>query len=537
MVKNLWGMYRIRMNSALYWTAMLIGLLAIYIIYVLATRSVETFQAAEAAPVIPENFNEITNASSDFDTRFPHYNASKVFAYVSAFSRVLSRENASIPVYSVGTMRWHDLINTNDFNIQTSTSLPASLISNNNVVGLPLNNIKLENISPSEAFGKDPSTGLYELGKFSVSFFMKWNTLTTSTQDKILFEMFAETPNYVALKFANVTSTSVTMQVILGDVDTMYTWEVPKSTLMSNGNNTLYTFVFNPDTKTMSVFIGFNEYKKTIATVPTIRLSNSKLAINSNRNIDATLKAFVFFKDVALSMSDLISLNDYFVRESGSTTAIIGQTVEQLRQAQSENERMQAELDAAREQLAQCSNNSSTQETNNNTFNKVKSYKKWEIKTDNLPVDAILDKDLKKCTALEIKDFGEAKPNSLLERQLPPDLAAQTTSRNPFTDYDIRNPTRPASSTPASNTAAVTPSSNATTPASNTAVASTRSDDTTSSGREFVEALYNTILAQRARTEETQAVANTTPASTPINDTPSDAVEETSFFGFISKYM
>lgn len=507
------------MKDTLYWTALLVGLAVFMIIFFWTSPSLEGFATEDTpAQIIPNDYNEILNPSSNFINRFPFYSTSKVFAYISAFSKVMTRDSEEIQAYSVETMRWRDLVNRNDFNMQTSTALPPSLTTSTEVRGLSLLDVKLENVSSSEQFGKDPANGVYDLDTFSVAFFMKWNAMPTEVSVMTLMEMFAETPNYVAWRFTNTTATSVTMEVILGDVNTSYTWRIPTSTVLSNGNNTLYSLVYNTATKTISVFIGTNEFKQVLTDVPKVKLSNSKLAINSNKNINANLKAFVFFKDAVLTTTELTLLTDYFVKESGGNTAMLGQTEQKLKAAEQENDKMRDELDKIQNMLSTCAapqQSSATQPPANPLAGK---NEKWQIKTD-FPNGTVPLDDLKKCSPLEVKKFGEATKESPLMKQLPKDLVE---SKPPFSDYDVANPTKrppPPPPTPSKEQAPEPPK-----------------PTTKGSGSDFYNALVNEVIKQNNITEETAKKVDD--VKVPVNDDKAvPAVEQVSFFEFIKRYM
>jgi hypothetical protein len=572
------------MESTLYWTAVVIGIFVIFLTYKWNKTYMETFQSAQTTEgagssstttatttttnTIPSDYNEVTNTTNDFRTRFPYFAAGKVFAYVSALSRTTMRgSDPNAVVFSKDRMKWLDMIGRNDFNIQTNISLPATLILDNNVIGLPLKNVKLESTSESDNFGTNPASQDFTLSTFSASFFMKWNSLPDNDETVLtLFELFAETPNHVSWRLKNASGSSVVMEVVLGDADTSYVWTIPKSTFISNGNHTLYTMAYNRDTKSISVFIGMNEYKKSIDTIPSIILSNSHAVINSERNIDANLLAFVFHKDVALTMSDIVILSDYFIRESGGNSAILGDTLQRMRTTEDELARLRAALEAARNT---CPSNSSTNTTEQKGFTPVGRYNKWAINTD-FKADHISTEDLKKCSPLNIKDFGDAVEDSPLERQLPPDLASQRTARKPFGDFDIINPARTSSSTtetsssttpPSTSTTTATPpattntatSSNTTPPSTSTATTTppattntaTSSNATTppppattestqSGAEDYLSALLNQLVTQRTTTDQTERSAT---SSTPVNDRRDPGVSQVGFFDFISKYM
>lgn len=471
--------------------------------------------ATPTTVAIPANYIETSDTTTNFSGVFPQ--SSSLFAYVSSFSRRLTRTNTDMDVFSSGSLRWYDMKNTNDFNLQTSKSLPSSLISGSTVNGLPLKDVKMENISQSDRFGSDPNNGVYTLGTISACFYMKWNAVNATTSDMILLELFAETPNYVCMRFKNVTAAQLTMEVIIGNVSTSYTWTIPVLTLLSNGNKILISLVYNAANNTISVFLGVTEYKMNITSATSIILSNSKLAINSNKNIDATLYAFAFFKGVALTKAELLQMNEYFEVQSRGNSAIIGQIKGRLEEITGENARLRDELDAAR--TLTCPTEPNTANRSDTTSAPVSSYAPWKINT-NFPTEGISTTDLSKCSPMDIREFGEAKTESPLEKQLPPDLASATNAT-----MEIVNPTRPQSSS----------STPAPVPGMGTTSQSNASTTTTSS---INNNLIDELRRQISLTNATSANVATTPATTPINDSKDvNAVQQVSFFQFISKYL
>jgi hypothetical protein len=440
------------MKNALYWTAVLLGLLLVYVFYKISTKSedfrIENFEGATSVPRVSDDFNEITDPNVMFNEKFPGYASdssnNKLHVYLSAFSKK-TNTNPVADVYSKTNMIWRSMVGNGDFEVrkENAITLPESLYTeSNDLKGLDMKGIILEGPA-SEQFNVSG-----QLPSCTIVMFMSWNNIFDSGYSQVkLFEMFAESPNHVSWSIVKKNATTARVEVVLGQYSTVYSWDVPISTLVSNGSYTIYALTFNATTKEIMMYIGTSGlYKKTLSSVPNVKLANTRVLINSDKTLDATLRAFAFLKNIAFTQNDIIKLNDYFVSASGGSLAILSEAQRLINEAEerrtlveSQLDQSQSNVDDLNQRLNQClASNASLAQTSAQTG----PVNRWKISM-NFPTDGISTDALKRCSALSLKDFKDAQESSPLETQIPADLATTYSSRKPFTDYDIHNPTKP----------------------------------------------------------------------------------------------
>ncbi len=564
------------MKSALYWTALLVGIVIVVWIANRQTKVIEKFQESSASDTPVTVINELSDPAT-FTTRFVGYNTTlannKVFAYLSAYTNKITRNNNQVDVYNSASSTWRDIVNGHDFSLRTldnTTNIPTSLTdSSTNWKGLSLRGIGL--IGPrSETMGSDYANNVFEVPSFSVACYMKWNSLNTPNDgDIVLFEMFAENPNYISWTISKSDSQNVIMKVVLGDANTVHKWTIPKSTLMSNGQPTLYTLTYDKANKLITIYVGLSStFKKTLSSVVPILLANTPIRVNSNKNMDAVLSAFVMYKDLVLGGADIQKLNSYFMDKAGGADVVLAQAQSQINEATTQNQLLQSRLSDTEHTIADLQTRLQTCQASVPTesaagYNKVNKYEKWSIKVDGADTDDLPTSDMAKCSALKISDFGDAKETSPLERQIPPELAANYTARKPFDNYDIRNPINPANSTapiasatsapPAASTSSTpsttatsssttatssstTAASSSTTAASSSTTATTTTEENSSTDTvdaEFWRGLFNFVVNNQSQSQPTDRTqpgpgANLLPSNTNTTSSSSSASTTTS---------
>jgi hypothetical protein len=186
-------------------------------------------------------------------------------------------------------------------------------------VGLPLKPVKL--VGPSSQFmcgGAAPDSAT--LRSFTVMFYGRLNALgfDATNREIVFLQMFAENPNHVKWSITRKDATNSYIEVVLGNMNTTYRWAVPNTTLLSNGNPTLYALVYNVETvkRTITIYIGTNKYTSASTDMTPIRLGYTPMEINSLINLDMTLQAFTYLDNV-LADSDIPAWTEHFVNESG----------------------------------------------------------------------------------------------------------------------------------------------------------------------------------------------------------------------------
>jgi hypothetical protein len=240
--------------------------------------------------------------------------ASTLKFYLTSFS---DKTLSGVYPYSPEDARWYDFVQENVYFRLINGELPGSIRTTTQVsLGLPLKRMKMIGPASHATCGDTSST---ELESFSVILFGKFNSLTFEDgRPKILFQMFAENPNHVQWTITNKNDTTCYMNVTLGNVNNIYRWEVPKTTIMSNGNPTLYALVFEKqaNSRKITVYIGTNKYSLGSTDLVPIRLGNTPLEINSETNLDFNVKVFGYFNSI-LAQEDIPAWTEYFVAQAG----------------------------------------------------------------------------------------------------------------------------------------------------------------------------------------------------------------------------
>jgi hypothetical protein len=275
--------------------------------------------APAAAPAAPAAAPAVPAVYVEDITSLPK--ATTVKYYLTSFS---DNTNYSHRSYVPEENKWYNYIEEASFNLVGR--LPneiRSVLTGEDVitaVGLPIKPVKM--IGPASSLATCSTRGAanLELGSFTVCFFGRLNALELSDTNRAitLFQMFAENPNHIRWSITHRDATNCYIEVVLGNVNTTYRWLVPKSTILSNGNATLYSLVYSVfDVKrTITVYIGTNKYVASSTDMTPIRMGNTPMEINSTSNLDMILQAFVY-STTAFAETDLPVWTEYFIQQSG----------------------------------------------------------------------------------------------------------------------------------------------------------------------------------------------------------------------------
>ena len=255
--------------------------------------------------------------------------------------------------------RWCDSRNERfNFFLSSTNNIPTSIESN---VGLPLKGISMYG-PPSNKMSRYQDN--YILGSFTCTWYMKINRMTfnKSTKPIVWFKMFAETPNRIQLHVFEEDTSSVKIQITIGNMNDKYEWTVPKTTLMSNGNPCLYALVYNKEESKATFYIGSMPYatKLKVDELVPIKLGLTQIVINDlshgHVSLDANLMAFTYHKSV-LSASELANLAVYFQNEAGGFSALKKKSDEEKARAAvlaSELDQVKGEKDLLEQRLKTC---------------------------------------------------------------------------------------------------------------------------------------------------------------------------------------
>jgi len=232
--------------------------------------------------------------------------------YLTSFSDKALTDRAP---YSPEDFKWYDF-KEEDVSFRMVGDIPKSIRSLEATPGLDLKKLKLVGPASHTSCGRVSSV---ELGSFTIFVYGKLNSLVFDTErPKVVFQMFAENPNHIQWSFVDKDKANCYIEVILGNVNKVYRWSIPKSTLLSNGNITLYALTFDlkePVSK-INVYVGMNSYSASTSSVGIVRLGNSPMEINSQVNWDFSMSAFGYFNGV-LTPDDLAKWSEYFLKQSG----------------------------------------------------------------------------------------------------------------------------------------------------------------------------------------------------------------------------
>lgn len=281
-------------------------------------------------------------------------------------------------------------------------------------IGLPLKNIMIQGPATYSLVNASDN---YQLHSFTVIFYLNFNTLIFDTDAEIiLYEMFAESPNRIRISITQIPNdtTNVEVNVIVGPATVIYSWTIPITTLLSNGNTTLYSLVYDEDQLLLTLYIGVgkNVYTSSMDKKPDIILGVTPLQINTNRNLDAFISAFCYY-NYALSRTDMIAVNNFFIQES-SSIYILQSTLSSLKSSlSSQNNALINQLNTTSQTINGLQNTIHTLENKSCPAPQVvaapaPSGPKWHINMDN--VSSVNDKDLQQCSPLTLKEFNIEMP-------------------------------------------------------------------------------------------------------------------------------
>ena len=266
--------------------------------------------------VVKETFNGTSTTATANTTTIP--NLSKALFILTAYPD----PNLQAATYSGATHTWSNaVVGTKNSFAVTGPVVPVSLIdSNKNVIGLPMNNVKLVG-PPSESFSIVDAIGnpTYKLGSFTYSFYAAINSLpqpsadpTVTVKPIVLFKMFAENPNQFVFSISAKDATHVTFNVTLSK--TLYSWDIETASVVGTGKH-LFTVTFDSVSNALNMYKDTQAFTSPVSSYLPITLGPSHVHINSNSDWDATLFIFMFFSS-AFSSTDIGALNEYVNRQS-----------------------------------------------------------------------------------------------------------------------------------------------------------------------------------------------------------------------------
>ena len=289
----------------------------VYWLQVVSQRTaLETFEGTDTGAGATTTTADGTATNTDNTLLSPYVEsldklpgATTIKYYLTSFSAGTKYDSSFAP-FRASETKWYDLFNRN-VSFTLIGVLPSMSVLN---TGLPLKGIRLVG-SPSEQLAGAAS---YELPSFTYMLYGKMNSIAFENNQPItVFQLYAENPNHVSLVFAPEDSVMVKVELILGNVNRVYQWKVPRSTLLSNGNKTLYSLVYEKlESGTKAYFyVGDLQFSATISNTSAIKLGNSPMDINSDSTLDMTLWNMSLLTS-ALSRDEVHKWSEYFYVQS-----------------------------------------------------------------------------------------------------------------------------------------------------------------------------------------------------------------------------
>ena len=309
--------------------------------------------------------------------------------------------------YQCQTNYWCDTNNSAIQYFLNGANVPSQIDND----GLSIKNIMIQ--GPQSSSLVNASNG-YMIGSFSVIFYLNFSTITFDTNSNImLYEMYAQTPNVIRIYIEQIPNDTqnIELNVQVGPSTVIYSWTIPITTMLSNGNNTLYSLVYDADQLLLTFYIGTgkNIYTSQMNNHPDIILGLQQLEINSNRNLDAKILAFCYY-NYALARNDIINLNNYFEQETSSIFLLQNGLANLQASLSSQNT-------ALVNQLNQTTNIVNGLESQINNMScpsapvppPVPPPKiPWQISMDG--ASSVGDKDLQQCSPLTLQEFDIPMP-------------------------------------------------------------------------------------------------------------------------------
>ena len=341
-------------RSYMFWLAAALGVLIGVYLYFRFVEKKEHFAVApdrqdvatrtDAPASQAQSMDECPAGTFVEDTSVIPYNT-RMRLYLSSFST--STTDKSTTPYCPNMLRWYDLRSRNVY-FNVNTIAPPSRIEG---VGMPTKNVVL--VGPPSDFLTDDKIS-YELKPFTIFFYAALGNLDLAEgQDITLFRIYAETPNSVRMilkKSALPNRTRV--DLVLGNDSNRYVWNITTSTLLSNGNPSLYALTIdtnpNSNDKVATFYIGKSKYIANIRIDSPIKLGNTRMEINSEGRLVSSLFSFGFV-DQKLTDAEIEKIAEYMSKQQ------TGVDREASNAKEAEQIKARTEIDDLRTQLAQTS--------------------------------------------------------------------------------------------------------------------------------------------------------------------------------------
>lgn len=376
-------------RSSLFWFTAALGVLIGLFLYYQYVEKTEHFTDP---PVPPAKGDDCPAGDFTEDTAVIPYQE-KLKVYLSSFSTsVVGKKHKP---YCASRQRWYDLKDPSVYFQVITTTPPADILDK----GMPMKGVILKG-PPSEFLrGADES---YELKPFTLFFYASMKTPDfTDKSEVMLFRIYAETPNSMRLVLrSSEVPNNTRVDLIIGDYQHRYVWNITTTALVSNGNPTLYALTVDttPDSKerAATLYIGRSMYTADVKLSEPVKLGNTPMEINGLANLDATLYSFGLI-DHVLTDTEVQRLGDYMYRQQ---TGVDRQVSEAAQKAQSEAD---AKITDLKEQLSESKTTCPTEPPKDEPKGD-----KWHIKVPGSEGAVARDTDV--CPGLKIK--GAVPPSA-----------------------------------------------------------------------------------------------------------------------------
>ena len=465
------------MGAINYWLSLLVGVLVV--VYLYRARNTHARSHENFGTIVSGCEKGPSDTHRELSTDINAYD--NVRFYITSLSDYVGSGEDSTGLaksYCAASSKWMNYKNIDEyFTLTSSATVPTTLRTGTQANGLPLLNVRL--MGPqSDAFAR-PNMN-YILKPFSLIYYMKINSLAGLSKEVpiVLWRMAAENPNHVELRMRQHPddAAKVYVELVLGTATLAYRWAIPKTTILAGGNNAVYALSY--DAGDAFFYIGGTRYPVSMTNVPTIKLGNTPVEINSNQNFDAIMYAFIWY-DKAVTSADIVALNDYF---SMAVTGTLLQLQQITTQSDTEIQRLtdtvsqsSVKVNDLEQKLSECK----TQIEAVSSAKKEEALSKWKVQlTDNMKRE-VSKKDLEQCSPAWIKNWGASAVQAGADAAAG--ATASVTSRASVTSalplkYQVKYPGTSGLAVPRAPTASggssgststTTTSSTAATPASN----------------------------------------------------------------------
>jgi hypothetical protein len=389
----------IRMTRT-YLYSIIVGLLLFMVVYYYNRKSVlEIFN--EDKNQVEEYFKDSNNSSENSEVIIDIPKRQYLHYYLNT-SNPNPEYNSDEISYDSSTQRWKNHIKDVEPFILISSDNGSNIpVSMEATKGLPIKNIKLSG-PPSDSLTKYISASNYNLGSFTFSFYVKFNSIDFSTRDRYnILNVYLEHPNQLIVAMEKLDNDNVNIIVTVGE--TNYTIKIAKTTFLT-GSNLLLTVSFNKDTNKLGVYIGDIDYitpnTTQVTSTDSLIVGNSNIIINKDSDWNVNLYAFMYFS-TSMTIDDHKELNSYLTRQHSGIINEINRSTLQITEYKNKLNEIKTELDKSVNNMNKCNLLKEELEKLKKLYEKDKPKLDWKVYLENGGYN-VKATDIEKCNILKV---------------------------------------------------------------------------------------------------------------------------------------